>query len=173
MKRIVTALLFAAASYSTMAQTDSNAPYPVRPRLNADLEFSIPGGEYGKQFGYGFGGSGGLDIPVTKSLYATGAAGVMSFYQGGKETPVETRTYIPMKAGAKYYFSPVLYAQMELGTGLGIQQGAGTVFIMTPGAGASWRITSRSAINTGIRFESWTREGGNISQLTFKVGYQF
>ncbi len=174
MKRLViTGLLLALVSCYTQAQTGRDAPYPVRPRFNADLDFSIPGGEYGHHFGIGFGGSGGLDIPVTKSLYATGSAGVMSLYQGARNKEVETRSYVPVKAGAKYYFNSFVYAQMEIGTALGIQQGAGTAFIMTPGAGVSYHITERAAINAGVRFETWNREGGNINQLAFKVGYQF
>lgn len=173
MKRSLICLLLAATFHYTKAQTASDAPDPVRPRFNADLELSVPGGQYGSQFGIGFGGALGLDVPVTRSFYATGAAGVMSFYRGGKPDPVDTRSYVPLKLGGKYYFNSMLYGQMELGTALGIQQGAGTAFIMTPGVGMSYHITEKAAINAGVRFETWNREGGNINQLTFKLGYQF
>lgn len=173
MKTLAAGIFLFFISLGLGAQERANAPYPVRPRFNLDVEFSIPSGEFGRQFGYGFGGSGGLDIPVTRSFYITGSTGVMSFYQGGKSTPVDTRSYVPAKAGAKFYFNRSVFAQMELGPGFGIQQGAGTVFIMTPGVGASWHLTEKAAINTGFRFESWSRESGNISLWSFKVGYQF
>lgn len=169
MKRLVTGFLLGFMVQAAIAQQTSNTPYPVRPRINIDLEVSLPGGDYGDLFGVGFGGSGGMDIPITRALYATGTAGVMSFYRKDSDT----RTYIPMKAGAKYYFSRMIYAQTEIGTSVGIQQGAGTAFVFAPGAGISYPVTKRSSINGGLRFESWSREGGNINQLGIKVGYQF
>lgn len=169
MKRFVIGLLFGFIAQASVAQQTSNTPYPVRPRVNLDLEVSFPSGDYGGLFDIGFGGSGGLDIPVTKALYATGSAGVTSFYRKGSET----RTYIPMKAGAKYYFSRIIYAQAEIGTSVGVQQGAGTAFVFAPGAGVSYPVTERSSVNAGLRYESWSRDGGNIEQFAIKVGYQF
>ncbi|WP_069658177.1 outer membrane beta-barrel protein [Arcticibacter eurypsychrophilus] len=169
MKRLIAVLLFGFLVSQAQAQDIHKTPFPVRPRVNVDLEISLPGGDYGDLFGVGFGGSGGLDIPITRALYATGSAGVMSFYRKNSST----RTYIPMKAGAKYYLSRMLYAQTEIGTSVGIQQGAGVTFIFAPGVGISYPITKRSSINGGLRFESWSREGGNINQLGIKVGYQF
>lgn len=173
MKSLVIGILLLTASHHLVAQTSSGGPYPVRPRFNIDFEIAVPGGEFGHQFGVGFGGSGGLDIPVTRSFYATGSAGVMSLYQGNKNIPTDTRTFIPMKVGGKVYFNPIFYAQMELGTAVGVQQGAGTAFIMTPGVGMSYHITEKAAINAGVRFENWSREQRGINLLTFKVGYQF
>ena len=156
MKTLLTGLVLLAAVYVQAQEIRSNTPSPVRPRVNADLEFSIPSGEYGDKFSMGFGGSGGLDIPVTRALYATGAAGVMSFYESGSKDNSDTRTYIPMKAAAKYYFNRMIYGHMEIGTSLGIQQGAGTAFILAPGAGMSYPVSERGAINFGVRYESWT-----------------
>ena len=169
MKRLVIGLLFGFIAQVSTAQQTSNTPYPVRPRVNLDLEVSFPGGDYGDLFDVGFGGAGGLDIPVTRALYATGSAGVTSFYRKDSET----RTYIPMKVGAKYYFSRMIYGQAEIGTSVGVQQGAGTAFIFAPGAGISYPVTERSSVNMGVRYESWSRDGGNIEQLALKVGYQF
>ena len=173
MKKLARGLLFVLISYTAGAQTAKEGPRPVRPRVNIDLDFAIPGGKYGDNFGFGFGGSGGLDIPVTRKFYATGSAGVISFYQGGKTVPTDTRSYIPMKVGAKYYLNQLIYVQMESGLAPGIQQGAGTAFILAPGAGISYYVSERSAINAGIRYESWSREGGNINMPVFKIGYQF
>ncbi|PWG79653.1 outer membrane beta-barrel protein [Pararcticibacter amylolyticus] len=173
MKRLVIALLLAVTSQYALSQQKSKWPSPVRPRFNADLEFSIPDGEYGKNFGFGFGGAGGLDIPVTRFFYATGTAGLMSFYQGGKSQNTDTRSYIPMKAGGKLYINRSVYGQMEIGTALGVQKNAGSSFILAPGIGASWHFTDKASVNTGVRYESWTRDGGNINFWAVKVGYQF
>ncbi|MGV3706199.1 MAG: hypothetical protein ACO1NU_12555 [Arcticibacter sp.] len=169
MKRIVIGLLFGFIVQESIAQQTSNTPYPVRPRVNMDLEVSFPGGTYGDLFDIGFGGSGGLDIPVTRALYATGTAGVTSFYRKDSET----RTFIPMKVGAKYYITRMIYGQAEIGTSVGVQQGAGTAFIFAPGVGLSYPMTERSSVNAGFRYESWARDGGNIEQLAIKIGYQF
>lgn len=169
MKRLVIGLLFGFIAQASTAQQTSNSPYPVRPRVNLDLGVSFPSGDYGGLFDVGFGGSGGLDIPVTRALYATGNAGVTSFYRKDSET----RTFIPMKVGAKYYFSRMIYGQAEIGTSVGVQQGAGTAFIFAPGVGISYPISDKSSINLGLRYESWSRDGGNLEQVAFKAGYQF
>lgn len=169
MKKLITGLFFGFIVCQASAQDIARTPFPVRPRLNVDLEVSVPGGDYGDLFGIGLGGSGGLDIPITKALYATGTAGVMSFYRNNSST----KTFIPIKAGAKYYFTRIIYAQTEIGMSVGVQEDAGTAFVFAPGAGMSYPVTERSSVNAGLRFESWSREGGNINQFCIKVGYQF
>lgn len=155
------------------AQMRWGGPELVRPRINIDANFAIPSGERGSDYGYAWGASLGIDVPVTHSLYGTITGGYTSFEQGGKAAYVNSRSYISAKAGAKLYLTPFWYAQGELGVAFGIQQGAGSVFIVSPGTGVSLHITERSAINLGVRYESWRREKGNINTTAFKVGYQF
>lgn len=173
MKSLVALLLFVFFVQQANAQSLFTGPEPVRPRINADLQFALPYGAKGGDYAHGAGLSLGIDVPVTRIFYGTLSGGFMAFYQGSKSVSAEARSYIPAKAGAKLYVLPWLYAQGELGLGIGIQQGAGSVFIMSPGVGTSFRMTERSAINAGVRVERWSRQNGNIEQVAFKLGYQF
>ncbi len=173
MRSLALAIFLFVALNGASAQTIFSGPSPVRPRFNIDLQYSNPYGAKGNEFSYGLGGALGLDVPVTRIFYGTLSGGFMAFYQGDKAQNASTRSYIPAKAGAKLYLFPSIYAQGEIGVAFGIQQGAGSVLILSPGIGGSFHITERSAINAGIRIERWSRQNGNIEQVAFKLGYQF
>lgn len=173
MKKSIVLFLFIMIGLSAFSQVRWGGPELVRPRINIDANFGIPGGARGSEYGYAWAATLGLDVPVSHSLYGTLSGGYMSFQQGGKVQNVEAKSYIPVKGGAKYYIMPFLYAQAEVGVGFGIQKGAGTVLIISPGTGVSLPVTEKSAVNLGFRYESWRRDGGNIRLPVFKLGYQF
>ncbi len=160
------------------AKGQKNAPSPVRPRISLGAEFAIPTDrEFSKMFTIGFGGSGKLDVPITSALYATASAGFISFYTkdkyAGDPVDLNNKSYIPLKAGAKYYVSPLLYAQAEAGASVGVQKNSGTALIVSPGFGASLPITKTGFFNADIRYESWMRDGGNLNNFSLRVAYQF
>ena len=161
-----------------ITNAQDKTPSPVHPRVSLGAEFAVPvGKQYSDSFTIGFGGSGKLDVPITSALYATASAGFVSFYSKDKNAGValdlNNKSYIPLKAGAKYYMSPIFYAQGEVGASVGIQKNSGTSLIWAPGLGASFPITKRGFFNSDIRFEGWMREGGNLNHLALRVGYQF
>ena len=128
-------------------------------------------------FKVGFGGSGKFEIPITSSFYGTATAGFISFYtknrDAGGNINNSNKSYIPVKAGGKYYLSPLLYTEVELGVSFGIQEDSGNSFAWAPGFGIAYPITRKSAIDAGIRYEKWSRNGSNLNQIGIRVAYQF
>lgn len=170
-KILLTGLLFL-VSVAVFAQ-----PKPVRPMVNigAELAFPTRTGSFGEEFSIGIGGSGKFEVPFTSALYGTATAGFISFYRkkGLNGTREDNKSYIPLKAGAKYYFNNLLFGEAEIGASVGVQKNAGTAFVWAPGIGFLLPVKGRHAITAGIRYEKWAREGGNINQIGVRVGYQF
>jgi hypothetical protein len=174
--RLLVAILLALPAFTASAQ--KKAPTPVRPRVSLGAEFAIPTDkEFSKMFTIGFGGSGKLDVPVTEALYATASAGFISFYTkdeyAGDPVNLDNKSYIPLKAGAKYYINSIFYAQGEVGASVGVQKHSGTALLVSPGVGASFPITKTGFFNTDVRYESWMRDGGNLNNFGLRVAYQF
>ncbi|MVN21053.1 hypothetical protein [Mucilaginibacter arboris] len=143
-------------------------------------------------YSFGFGGSGKIEIPATKSFFITVTAGYTSFYLkdnikntltafGGSTNPAG---YVPLKAGGKYYIIPLFYVEGEIGAAIGVQKlspflitnntlsGRGTAFAYAPGVGVSIPLIGKSAIDAGVRYEGWS-QNGQLGQLALRVAYKF
>lgn len=174
MKRLfLLSFLFAAVSAAS-AQHMGIPPYTAKPRLSVGAEFTLPTGDFGKVFTIGFGGSGKVEIPLTRYLYGTATAGFITYYLKPEVKDLSiNKSYIPLKAGAKYYFGGYFYGEGELGASIGANKNAGTSFAWAPGAGVSFPITKDGYLDAGIRYEKWARQGGDINQVGFRVAYKF
>lgn len=152
-------------------------PRPVRPMFSIGAEFAFPdkAGSFGNEFSMGFGGSGKFEVPFTASLYGTANAGFVSFYRKKNlnGTRGSNKSYVPLKAGLKYYFNRSLFVSGEVGASIGIQKNAGVAFAWAPEAGFMIPLTERHAVSVGLRYERWARIGGNINQTGLRVAYQF
>jgi len=171
---IVTAILLLNGSFSTSAQS---FPEPVRPRISIGPDIAIPSGSYGNRFSIGLGASAKLEAPITTRLYAALTAGYTSLISKNKLHGVTIstgdRSYVPIKAGAKYYFGQSFYAEGQLGVSVGVQKYAGTSFAWSPGLGFLIPLSEKHAIDFSIRSEKWEREGGDINQGGIRIAYQF
>lgn len=166
-------MIFACALAAT-AQ-DKKDEYIAKPRLGVGAELSFPSGiGFGERFSTGFGGSGKFEVPFTDDLYGTVTAGFMEFFLKEKYKDLTfNKTYVPLKAGAKYYVRHLFFAEAELGASVGTNKGAGTAFVWSGGGGVSLRVAKDSYLDSGLRYEKWARDGGNISQLGLRVAYKF
>jgi hypothetical protein len=110
-------------------------------------------------------------------LYASAAGGFISFYAKNRLNGVkinrDNKSYVPLKAGAKYYLGRSFYAEGEVGASVGIQEGSGVAFAWAPGFGFVFPITGKSGIDAGVRYERWNKSGGNLNQTGIHVAYQF
>lgn len=172
---IIFLLIFIGLKFDALAQ---KTPSPVRPHVSLGAEFAFPvDKEFSNMFTVGFGGSGRLDIPVTAALYATASAGFISFYAkdrvNGTLLDMNNKSYVPLKAGAKYYLSPIIYAQGEVGASIGVQKSSGASLILAPAIGAIFPITKKGFLNADIRFENWNRDMGNLNHFALRAAYQF
>ncbi|WP_423147670.1 hypothetical protein [Rubrolithibacter danxiaensis] len=176
MKRI---LLLLVLTCSIVAEVNAQkTPYPVRPKINIGAEFGIPRRSgFGEYFNFGFGGSGKLEVPFTAALYGTASAGFISYYSKrtliGSNEKLNNKSYIPLKLGVRYYLSKAFYGAGELGASVGVQRNSGSSMIWAPGVGFLFPLSERGALDAGVRYERWVRDGGNIDQVGIRVAYQF
>ncbi|WP_299284516.1 outer membrane beta-barrel protein [uncultured Mucilaginibacter sp.] len=178
-----------ASAVSAQRTTTKRKKAAMPTKFSVGLELGAPTGDAKNLYNVGFGGSGKIEIPATPQFAITATAGYTSFYLkdnvknalnafGIKAKPAG---YIPLKAGGKYYVSPVFYVGGEIGAAIGIQQstvgygtlsGHGTAFAYAPGIGVSIPLIGKSAIDAGIRYEGWS-QNGQLDQLALRVAYKF
>lgn len=154
-----------------------NKPSPVRPMLSIGTELAFPTGTFGSLFSVGVGASGRLEVPFTRSVYGMLTGGFVSFFakneRFGTRVEMDNKSYIPLKAGARYYFSRNFYGQGEAGVSVGIQKNSGNSFAWGPGIGFLLPLSERTSLDAGVRTESWLRGGGDMDQVAIRVAYQF
>ncbi|MXV52934.1 hypothetical protein GS399_18335 [Pedobacter sp. HMF7647] len=175
MKRFLISLVFSLSLVSVFAQSTPR-PYLPKPRFSLGPEFGFPTDhEFADLFRFGFGGSGALEIPVTRKFYLEGVAGFITYYlkSSSYDESDINKSYIPLKAGGKYYIKNYLYAEGTFGVSIGTQKNAGVALVYSPGAGVSIPVTKDGYLDIGGRFEVWDRDGGNLNQFAIKAAYKF
>jgi hypothetical protein len=136
-------------------------------------EVSLPSGNSSNISAVGLGGFVKAEIDISAKLALT-AQGSLTSFLGKKFFGVKTSTitYVPVKAGLKYYTSPDFYFEGQLGASMPINAKTTTSFAWSPGLGAY--INKRDAthkLDLGLRYESWTSSKFNF--ITLRVGYLF
>jgi opacity protein-like surface antigen len=177
MNKILLTAVLAVAAFTASAQTESKA----RTRFSIGLEAGLPVGDAGDVFSFGIGGAAKAEIPVASKAFATISAGYTSlsysddikklFKALGAEADPEG--FVPVKAGLKYFFGKNFYGAGELGASFGTAKGAETAFAWAPGIGISYPVSSKNDIDAGVRYESWSKDGGSIDQVGFHVALKF
>jgi len=118
------------------------------------------------------GGSLQFEQPIAKSLNLTGSAGYMSLFSTA-EGASGNIGFIPVKAGAKYYFGGNFYGAGELGASFSAEKNGNTGFLYAPTLGASFSIADKSSLDFGIRYENWSYEGGTTSFVGLRAAFAF
>jgi len=177
MKKIL--LIIVAVFLLTGAYAQSNSP-AAGPKLSVGLDFGLPLGDLGRIYTIGFGGSGKAELPLSSNLNFTFTAGYITYYY---ESPIKkileaykSDTYagfVPVKAGGKYFFSKNVYGEAEIGALIGTNNNSGTSFIYAPGLGVSYPVSAKHDIDFGARYEGWSKDGGNVGQVAFRIAYKF
>jgi len=177
MKKLIFTLFAAILFSASFAQTRSTSSGA---KLSVGLEFGLPLGNFSDGITIGFGGSGKAEIPVSPAFNFTVTAGYTTYYYdkmqkaGAEFFGFDTyQGYVPLKAGGKYFFSPNVYGEAEIGAAIGTNNNAGTAFIYAPGLGVSYPVSSKHDIDFGVRYEGWSQNGANIGQVAFRLAYKF
>lgn len=193
MKKLFLLAALSAATVFTTVSAQKRATV-ISPNFSVGLEVAAPLGDAKGIYGVGFGGSGKMEIPATKAFFITVTAGYTSFYlkDNIKSTlkafgfAVKPAGYVPLKAGGKFYISPLFYVEGEIGASIGVQRstlgattllnntlsGHGAAFAYAPGIGVSVPLLGKSAIDAGIRYEGWS-QNGQLNQAALRVAYKF
>lgn len=136
-------------------------------------EVSLPSGNSSNISAVGLGGFIKAEIDISEKFALTAQGSLTSFLGKsffGAKTP--TITYIPVKAGLKYYTSPEFYFEGQMGAVMPLNGKTGSSFAVSPGLGAY--VNKKGAahkVDVGLRYESWTKSKFNF--ISVRVGYLF
>lgn len=174
MKKILLAAAFVLTLGSASAQVSEIVK--GKPRFSVGLEAGLPTGDAAEGFGVFLGGSAKVEVPLSGSLYGTGSAGFVNLsYEKDVKDAIDDlpkQNFIPVKVGAKYFFTQNIYGAGELGAVFGTAEGAGTAFAWTPGIGLSYPVSDKNNIDFDIRYESWANDG-SLNQIGFRIALKF
>lgn len=170
-KFFLSLVILSAAALSSFAQTT-----PDKGQFSIGVEAGLPLGDASDFFSFAIGGSLKYDHPVAENLFITGSAGYTKFMNKGEVKDAYEAIgadapkvgFIPLKVGAKYFFSPGFFGEAQLGAAIGVQDAEGTAFAYSPGVGY---VFSQN-FEAGVRYEAWSKDG-TTSQLGLRVAYKF
>ncbi len=126
------------------------------PNVGFGPEINLPSGNFSNLSGIGLGFSVKASFPITEDFAISINGGYANFF--GKRSQVfhiADLTYVPLKAGLKYYLSETFYAEGQFGAGLALKDGQKNVMIWSPGIGNQFSLNNENKLDFGIRYESW------------------
>jgi len=151
MKKFLLALLILGGSVlCSHAQTVSAGEF------NLGLDVAMPLYRMNTIFNEAVGGSFKFEYRQEKDLYFTISGGYEAFStkQIFESVSVKsTYSYVPIKAGVKYYFIDGFYGEGQFGAAFYTQHRGGVGFDYSPGIGYSFK----QGFEIGIRYESWVQ----------------
>ncbi len=154
-------MLFALLFFSTLSLKAQNTT-----NLSVGAEIGLPSGNFSGISAIGTGASIKLDLPVSNQFALSLNAGFMNFFgRRSQILTVKDLTYIPIKAGLKYYLSEGFYAEAQAGTGLPINEGQKILFVWSPGVGNIFKLRGKGLLDVGLRYEGWTGRNDEIQFL--------
>jgi len=169
MKTITKIIATSAAVVALFFTTNVNAQSK---NLGIGLNVGIPTSD---AYSFAIGGDLRYQFNVDKQLSIPVTAGYTHF--SGKEignTGVNFPSYgyIPVKAGAKYFFNESgsgIYGLAELGAGFGTNKGSGTSFVYSPAIGYAWD----SGLDLGVKYEGLAQNGTSTGYVGLRLAYGF
>lgn len=175
MKKLLLSLaLVAGLGFAASAQTEG----AVR-KLSVGADFGFPTGSNTENQLF-VGGSLQFEQPVAKALNLTLSGGYLANMVTGEPKDIleaaglpTSFSYIPLKAGAKYYFGGNFYAAGEVGASIGTDSSRGTSFILAPALGTSFSVSDKSSLDFGVRYENWSRDGGSSGFIGLRAAFAF
>ena len=171
MKRVIllSVLLCGVMSYAFAQSSTPGTKFGIA------LETGLPVGDADEVYSVGLGGSAKVEIPVTDPFAVTVSAGYMALQVKDELEPTlgDQREFIPIKAGAKYYFGRNFFGEGELGASIPTEDEDDTAFAYAPGIGVTLPVAERTAIDVGVRYEGWTKDAGDIDQVGLRAVIKF
>jgi opacity protein-like surface antigen len=172
-KLLLSFALVAGLTYAASAQTEG----AVR-KLSIGAEFGLPTQSGSDELLIG--GSLMFEQPIAKSLNLTLSAGYISDMITGDSKDIlqslgikTSFGFVPLKAGAKYYFGKNFYGAAEAGAAISTEEGVGTAFAFGPTLGASFSVSDKSSLDFGVRYENWSKDGNNSGFIGLRAAFAF
>lgn len=147
-----------------------------RSNISIGPEINLPSGNSTNKSAIGLGGYLKGEVGLSQKFSITGSGGFASFL--GKRflgQRAATLSYLPVKAGLKFYTESNFYFEGQLGAVLPINGNEKTAFAWSPGAGTFLRSRNNNQLDIGFRYEGWSRMNSNtaFSFFSLRAGYAF
>ncbi|MDT3403086.1 hypothetical protein [Mucilaginibacter terrae] len=154
------------------------AQQSITKAISIGPELNIP-----QRSGYniGYGASANAEVPVSGKLAVVVTGGYHKFsyknfaFNGYRKPDADS--FIPLKAGVKYYADTRLYLQGEVGAVLSNANNSGgsnsNLFAYSLGTGFLLPMNGSKSnmIDIGLRFEDWSQN--RLQQFAIRVAYRF
>lgn len=170
MKKSTMFLASAVAAVALFFSTNVNAQ--SSPKFGIGLNVGVP---TSNAYSFTIGGDLRYQFDIDKQLSVPITAGYTRFM--GKEignTGVDYPdfSYIPAKAGLKYFFNDSgagAYGLAEAGAGFSTQSNGGTSFIYSPAIGYAWS----NGLDLAAKYEGWSKNSVSSGYAGIRLAYGF
>lgn len=170
MKQSTKFLASAVAAVALFFSTNVNAQ--SSPKFGIGLNVGVPTKNshnlaIGGDLRYQFDVDKQLSIPIT-----AGYTRFMGAEIGNTGIDAADISYIPLKAGLKYFFNDTgsgVYGLAEAGAGFGVGNSSGTNFIYSPALGYAWS----NGLDLAAKYEGFNDSGFNTGYFGVRLAYGF
>lgn len=162
MKKISLILFIISITYTA----DAQKIYTFKPGIGGEL--GVVTGNLNKTHSFAAGATGQLDYNVDTDLAITANAGIIQLIGKKINSTIKNRsiTFVPLLAGIKYYFTPLIYGSGQLGTSIDVSKNGGSIFTYIPGIG--FKIDNN--LDALVKYTGYKDSGGTIG---VRLGYTF
>lgn len=183
MKKLFLIAALTAVSFAGFSQDDAAAK-PLS--FSIGLEAALPIGDFADFSSFGIGGSAQADYMVAPSVAITLNAGYVSYAAKSVKVPTgvdgsgniiysnvkgDALGLIPVLAGIKYWFTPMVYGSGQLGLSFASGKGnSGSNFTYAPGIGVKFSNIDLLLKYVGISAKGG---GGSLNAIGLRAAYNF
>lgn len=166
MKRL---LIIVFACIGTYAHAQSGAERYNNPAISAGIELQAPD-KNGYKIGYG--ASAKAELPMNDLFSLSVTAGYTALdYRLAKNKKIRTPAdFIPLKAGAKFFFGDGIYTEGEAGAVIETNYTKDKKMVFSIGPGLIVPTGKHTGIDMGIRFEEWGSK--KMRETSFRIAYR-
>lgn len=162
-KLLLFVMLAAFTLSSVKAQTNADMPF----KIGIGGMIGLPVGDYSDFADLAFGFDLLGEYAVAPSFALTLSAGYVDWVK--KSGFSGNAGLIPILAGAKYYFSDMLYGSIQAGISIGTDSDSESAFTFAPSLG--YKLSD--SFDLSLKYQSATKNSSDASFLGLRLGYTF
>ena len=125
-------------------------------------------------YNIGLGLSGKVEFPVSEKIAITATAAYAAFFYKSNlfaNKSLSAASFIPLKAGVKYYVNQGIYFEGELGEAIEANYLKRDLFAFSIGPGFIIPINEKYGVDFGLRYEKWSQH--QVQQTAIRFAYRF
>ncbi|NOT90379.1 hypothetical protein [Ferruginibacter sp.] len=170
MKKIFLAVAITAICTGAYAQSESDKKF----HFSVGPEVGFATGDFNVTHSVGVGATVQAEYNVGGTSNVTLTTGYMSYAgkSAGAGIKFKAAGIIPLKVGLKYFLSEGFYGAAQIGAGF-FNNGGGTAFAYTPMIGYEFNAKSGQAIDAGLKYDGYSKNGSGLGSVGVRIAYKF